>query len=216
MSHDLKSPLTSIRAYTEALLDGVAQDEAAKRRYLQTIHTKEENIEAMVNRLFEFAKMDVSEYPVHIEPLPLRETLRAAAAEQSAEGVSVTLGEIAACDVLADRELLRRVNESDATMVGIDAINLVESGLYRLCRRTVAVLAPAETRVRRIMARDGISEDYARLRISAQKPDEYYRGKCDYELNNGADTAEAFEAEAKEFFERLVESIKEEKAHGEQ
>lgn len=43
------------------------------------------------------------------------------------------------------RELLRRVNESDATMVGIDAINLVESGLYRLCRRTVAVLAPTET-----------------------------------------------------------------------
>ena len=71
-------------------------------------------------------------------------------------------------------------------------------------------------RVRRIMARDGIDEQYARLRISAQKPDEYYRGKCDYELNNGADTAEAFEAETKEFFERLVESIKEEKAHGEQ
>ena len=60
-------------------------------------------------------------------------------------------------------------------MVGIDAINLVESGLYRLCRRTVAVLAPTETRVRRIMARDGISEDYARLRVQAQKPDEFYR-----------------------------------------
>ena len=32
MSHDLKSPLTSIRAYTEALLDGVAKDEAAQQR----------------------------------------------------------------------------------------------------------------------------------------------------------------------------------------
>ena len=30
MSHDLKSPLTSIRAYTEGLLDGVAKDEAAR------------------------------------------------------------------------------------------------------------------------------------------------------------------------------------------
>ena len=72
MSHDLKSPLTSIRAYTEALLDGVAKDEAAQQRYLQTIHTKETEIEAMVNRLFAFAKMDVSEYPVHTEPLLLR------------------------------------------------------------------------------------------------------------------------------------------------
>ena len=109
MSHDLKSPLTSIRAYTEALLDGVAQDEAAKRRYLQTIHTKEENIEAMVNRLFEFAKMDVSEYPVHIEPLPLRETLEAVAAEQSMEGVSVTTDNVPALNMRADRELLRRI-----------------------------------------------------------------------------------------------------------
>lgn len=33
MSHDLKSPLTSIRAYTEGLLDGVAKDEAAQKRY---------------------------------------------------------------------------------------------------------------------------------------------------------------------------------------
>ena len=41
MSHDLKSPLTAIRAYTEGLLEGVAQDEATRQRYLQTIYTKE-------------------------------------------------------------------------------------------------------------------------------------------------------------------------------
>ena len=52
MSHDLKSPLTSILAYTEALLDGVAKDEAAKQRYLQTIHAKETEIEDMVNQPF--------------------------------------------------------------------------------------------------------------------------------------------------------------------
>lgn len=57
------------------------------------------------------------------------------------------------------------------SLVGLDAINLVESGLDRLCACTVAVLAPAEDRVRRIMARDGISRDYARLRISAQPSD---------------------------------------------
>lgn len=41
MSHDLKSPMTSIRAYTEALLDGVARDEDARSRYLRTIQAKE-------------------------------------------------------------------------------------------------------------------------------------------------------------------------------
>ena len=105
MSHDLKSPLTSIRAYTEALLEGVAQDEAAKERYLRTIRAKEADMEAMVNRLFEFAKMDVSEYPVQREALPLRETLAAVT-----EGlVAVTLDGVPALAVLADPELLRRV-----------------------------------------------------------------------------------------------------------
>lgn len=109
MSHDLKSPLTSIRAYTEALLDGVARDEAAKRRYLETIHAREADIETMVNRLFEFAKMDVSEYPVRIEPLPLREALEEIIGAQRADGAAVTLGAVPALTVLADRELLARI-----------------------------------------------------------------------------------------------------------
>ena len=111
-------------------------------------------------------------------------------------------------------EVRRRLAASDSRLFAIDAINLLESGLDQLCDRTVAVTAPLELRVRRIMARDNISEQYARLRISAQQPDEYYRGKCDCELNNAADTAEAFQEEAREFFQRLIETIKEEKAHG--
>lgn len=111
-------------------------------------------------------------------------------------------------------ELEKRMEGAPDGLYAIDAINLIESGLDRLCDRTIAVTAPTELRVRRIMARDDITEQYARLRISAQKPDEFYRGKCDLELNNGAETAEAFQREAKLFFERLVESLREEKRHG--
>ena len=108
-------------------------------------------------------------------------------------------------------ELDRRMESAGDGLFAIDAINLLESGADRLCDRTIAVTAPTELRVRRIMARDGITEQYARLRISAQKPDEYYRGKCDCELNNAADTPEAFQAEAKLSFTRLIETITEEK-----
>ena len=108
-------------------------------------------------------------------------------------------------------ELDRRMESAGDGLFAINAINLLESGADRLCDRTIAVTAPTELRVRRIMARDGITEQYARLRISAQKPDEYYRGKCDCELNNAADTPEAFQAEAKLFFTRLIETITEEK-----
>ena len=111
-------------------------------------------------------------------------------------------------------EISRRIAGGGSRLYAIDAINLLESGADQLCDRTVAITSPLELRVRRIMARDRISEQYARLRISAQKPDEYYRSKCDCELNNGAETVEAFEAEAKDFFERLVEQIQEEKRRG--
>ena len=99
-------------------------------------------------------------------------------------------------------------------LYAIDAINLLESGLDRLCDRTVAITAPTELRVRRIMLRDGISEDYARLRVNAQKTDDYYRGKCDMELNNAADSPAEFRKDARLFFERLIESILEQKRHG--
>ncbi len=58
-------------------------------------------------------------------------------------------------------ELERRIALSPAPVIGIDAINLVESGISDLCDCTVAVTAPVEDRVRRIMARDGISAEYA-------------------------------------------------------
>ena len=111
-------------------------------------------------------------------------------------------------------EVERSVTKLPDGLYAIDAINLLESGLDRLCDRTIAITAPVELRVRRIMARDGISEQYARLRISAQKADEYYRSKCDCELNNALDTPAEFEKLAVLFFQKLMETVREEKRHG--
>lgn len=108
MSHDLKSPLTTIRAYTEALLEGVAPDEAARQRYLQTIYARETDLEALVNRLFELAKLGASEYPVQLCTLSLRSTLSALLADCDHEGVTVSWDAVADCPVTADRELLSR------------------------------------------------------------------------------------------------------------
>ena len=108
------------------------------------------------------------------------------------------------------RELQRRMDDSDAPVVGIDAINLVESGLSRLCRRTVAVLAPEEVRVRRIMARDSIPEDYARLRVQAQRQDDFYRENCTDVLMNSAASPQAFEEIA---YQKLQHIIEEETDH---
>ena len=130
MSHDLKSPLTAIRAYTEGLLEGVAQDEASRQRYLQTIYAKEADMETLVNRLSAFARMDVSQYPVHPEPLALRPALEAIIAEE--EGLSVTL-DVPDMTVLADRELLGRI-----------AVNLLDNSRKYGGRADVHVRITAE------------------------------------------------------------------------
>ena len=81
------------------------------------------------------------------------------------------------------REVVRRL-ESSSALAAIDAIGLFEGGLAELCDATVAVTAPREDRVWRLMARDRISEEYARARIAAQKDESWFREKCGYCLEN--------------------------------
>lgn len=109
MSHDLKSPLTTIRAYTEALLDDIAHDEATKHRYLQTIYAKETDLEALVNRLFELAKLGASEYPVHLCRFPLGETLQNILDDCDRDEISLSCDTPSGCYSSADPELLRRI-----------------------------------------------------------------------------------------------------------
>ena len=80
-------------------------------------------------------------------------------------------------------EVVRRL-ETKPALAAIDAIALFESGLAQLCDITVAVTAPEEDRVRRLMLRDGITEDYARKRIAAQHNAEWFRGQCHRVLEN--------------------------------
>ena len=65
------------------------------------------------------------------------------------------------------KEVVRRL-EQKPPLAAIDAIGLFESGLNELCDITVAVTAPLEDRVARLMLRDGIGDAYARSRIAAQ------------------------------------------------
>lgn len=86
----------------------------------------------------------------------------------------------------------------------IDAIALLESGAADLCDTTVAVIAPEEERVRRIMAREGIDRDYALARARAQKPGEWFAARCRHTLNNSG-TREEFHQKALELFRGLLD-----------
>lgn len=67
----------------------------------------------------------------------------------------------------------------------IDAPQLFESGFDRECDITVAVVADVETRLRRILQRDGIPPEAARRRIERQHSDLWFRSHCTYTISNG-------------------------------
>ena len=75
-------------------------------------------------------------------------------------------------------------------LAAIDAIALFEGGLAEVCDLTVAVIAPEEDRIRRIMARDGISEEYARSRVAAQHNSRWFTERCTYTLENSGTKAD--------------------------
>ena len=84
-------------------------------------------------------------------------------------------------------EVLRRLADKPQ-LAAIDAIALFEGGLAELCDLTVAVTAPVEDRVLRLMKRDNIPEDYARSRIAAQHGEDWFRQRCHCILeNNGTE-----------------------------
>lgn len=110
------------------------------------------------------------------------------------------LNTISHCHILAQcRELARQAEEHGAKGIVFDAIALFESGLAQDCDVTLAVVAPVDVRVRRIIARDGIGEEYARARVAAQKDNEYYVSLCDHCVNTDDSTVE------KELFAQVVQ-----------
>ena len=123
-------------------------------------------------------------------------------------------GRLAALDALVKkyvpREIARRMAETDANLIGLDAIKLMECGLGAICDASVAVTAPVEVRVKRIMTRDGITEEYARSRIAAQQDAEYFRARCGYEFVNDLPNAAEAASAAEDFIHTIINNLKEE------
>lgn len=75
ISHDLKTPITSIIGYVEGIRDGVANTPEKMERYIQTIYTKSKNVNQMIDQLFLFSKLDLEKMPFHFENIPIDQYL---------------------------------------------------------------------------------------------------------------------------------------------
>jgi signal transduction histidine kinase len=113
ISHDLRSPLTSIRAYVEGLLDGIAKTPENQKGYLEIIKNKAEDIDRMLSKIFLFSKMELGEYPDNPELLRLddevRQFIRALGTEYEEKGLILSANALVPATVSADPDQLRRV-----------------------------------------------------------------------------------------------------------
>ncbi|NCB52639.1 MAG: threonylcarbamoyl-AMP synthase [Clostridia bacterium] len=99
--------------------------------------------------------------------------------------------------------LLRGHAMSGGRLAGVDAVELISGGASKRCTRVFGVIAPHEKRLERITAREGISREYAEMRLKAQKSDDYYMENCDGILFNNGELNE-FAAVCRAAFEEEI------------
>ncbi len=80
--------------------------------------------------------------------------------------------------------LIEEYKEQGYKALVIDAPALIESGLHKKCDSVIAVCAPKEIRLDRIIARDRISREKAEDRLNAQHPEGFYTEHADIVINN--------------------------------
>ena len=75
VSHDLRTPLTSIRVMIEAMLDGVVDDDATVQRYLESSRSEIQHLSGLIDDLFELAQLDVGHLQISVQRASIRDLI---------------------------------------------------------------------------------------------------------------------------------------------
>lgn len=164
ITHDIKTPITSIVGYSKAMTDGLVTDPVKREDYLRTIYAKSLRISELITMLFEFVKLDSDGFQLHKEQLDLAELVR--------ENVIILLEDFdeknieldidipeECCMVLADRMQMSRV----VTNLLTNAIRYISDG-HMVQVKMEIVQAGGHIRYIVYVADDGlpIEEDFAK------------------------------------------------------
>jgi signal transduction histidine kinase len=114
ISHDLRTPLASLRALAEALADGVATDEATRQRYLAGLIAHVDRLTSLADALLELSQVEAGALRLELEPVSLpelvAEVLQCYEPEAAAAGVRLAASSGAGrVVVMAGRDQLNRI-----------------------------------------------------------------------------------------------------------
>ncbi|MDK8182364.1 HAMP domain-containing sensor histidine kinase [Paenibacillus sp. UMB4589-SE434] len=170
ISHDLRTPITTIKGYVEGIRDGVADTPVKLNQYLETIHTRVTSLDRLVDELFLYSKLDLRKVPYSFEHVDLQSFLADALEELhfdlDLQGIQLEgVFPHSPLPVLIDREKLKRV-----------ILNLIDNGVKYM-----------DKDAKQIIVRVTESDEYATVEVrdngagilQEQLPhifDQFYRG----------------------------------------
>ena len=142
ISHDLRTPVVSIRAMIEGINDGIVTDTETVKRYLHTTQKEVENLGELINDLFELTQLDTGVLELHLETASLRDLV-----SDTLEGMSMQA---------ASRNVRLEGSVDDAIPPLYLDVRRVQRVLYNLIQNSVRYTPPDGSIMLR--AKDGGSE----------------------------------------------------------
>jgi len=115
ISHDLKTPITSIKGYVEGIMDGVANTPEKMDKYLRTIYSKAVYVDKMIDDLLTYSKLDMNQIPFNFEKVNILQFFKDCVAECEYElnklNIKISIDNQFDRDIelLFDRERMKRV-----------------------------------------------------------------------------------------------------------
>ncbi len=123
VSHEIKTPLASIKAFVELLADDEADDDTAREEYLEVINSQADRLQRLVDNLLNLARIEAGVVDVHKQPLSLNELL------EEARNVVVHAAESRCITLVSDLSELYLGVVADRDMILQTAINLLSNAV---------------------------------------------------------------------------------------
>lgn len=116
ISHDLKTPITSIKGYVEGIMDGIPDTPEKMEKYIKTIYKNACEMDRLIDDLFLFSKLDINQLPFDFEEINIHKYLEDCIEEMSFDLAekNIKLSYESLCNfpgklIIADRQRLKRV-----------------------------------------------------------------------------------------------------------
>mgnify|MGYP002969535357 CR=1 FL=1 len=115
LAHDLKTPITAVKGYSEGIMDGVANTPEKLDKYIRTIYNKANEMDTLINELTLYSKIDTNRIPYDFAKLNVaayfKDCVEEIGLDLEAKGIALSYFNYATPDtqIIADPEQLRRV-----------------------------------------------------------------------------------------------------------